>query len=163
MEENKKAYKRVAVRKLLFKVSLVYVFILVLFLIYLFLSHSTTNAVLLAGMIPCMIAAEVLGIKIDQKRLDKLGGISAEEKEKSDIELKETVRKVIIVSGVLAVILVAIFSVKTIFSSLFKDGGDGINTCRNCGRETSLVSGFGFCGNCYEGFVDWQENNWTED
>lgn len=37
--------------------------------------------------------------------------------------------------------------------------GDGINTCRNCGRDTTLVAGFGFCGSCYEGFVEWQKDN----
>lgn len=40
--------------------------------------------------------------------------------------------------------------------------GDGVNTCRNCGRETDLVAGFGYCGNCYEGFVDWQNRTWKD-
>ena len=41
-------------------------------------------------------------------------------------------------------------------------GGDGITTCRNCGREKELVPGFGYCNTCYKGFVDWQEKNWTK-
>lgn len=41
-------------------------------------------------------------------------------------------------------------------------GGDGVNTCRNCGRNKKLVPGFGFCDTCYEGFVDWQEDNWKD-
>lgn len=39
--------------------------------------------------------------------------------------------------------------------------GDGVKTCRNCGRSP-VVAGFGYCDNCYDGFVDWQEKHWTE-
>ena len=35
--------------------------------------------------------------------------------------------------------------------------------CRNCGRTEDLVPGFGYCEDCYEGFVDWQEDNWKKD
>lgn len=33
--------------------------------------------------------------------------------------------------------------------------GDGVNTCRVCGRRTQLVEGFGMCGSCYSGFNDY--------
>ena len=39
-------------------------------------------------------------------------------------------------------------------------GGDGVTSCRNCGRKTNLVAGFGYCGTCYEGFVEWQKDNY---
>lgn len=38
-------------------------------------------------------------------------------------------------------------------------GGDGKSTCRNCGRKTSLVAGYGYCSTCYKGFKDWQNKN----
>lgn len=41
--------------------------------------------------------------------------------------------------------------------------GSGKGGCRNCGRDVPLVSGFGYCADCYEGFVDWQKDNWTEE
>lgn len=37
-------------------------------------------------------------------------------------------------------------------------GGDGVSTCRNCGRKTSLVAGYGYCKTCYEGFIEWQKD-----
>lgn len=40
-------------------------------------------------------------------------------------------------------------------------GGDGKTTCRNCGRKTSLVAGFGYCNSCYEGFNDWQKRTYN--
>ena len=46
---------------------------------------------------------------------------------------------------------------------LLSDGGDTKEGCRNCGRTEDLVPGFGYCEDCYEGFVDWQDRTWAED
>ena len=40
--------------------------------------------------------------------------------------------------------------------------GSDKDGCRNCGRDVPLVSGFGYCADCYEGFTDWQKENWTK-
>ena len=32
-------------------------------------------------------------------------------------------------------------------------GGDGVNSCRNCGRSR-IYSG-GLCKSCFDGFVEW--------
>lgn len=55
-----------------------------------------------------------------------------------------------------------------IVGSIIADGNsssqkDTSEKCRNCGRSTDLVAGFDYCYDCYEGFVDWQEDNWTEE
>ena len=36
------------------------------------------------------------------------------------------------------------------------------DSCRNCGRKVKLVPGYGYCYNCYEGFIEWQEDNWKD-
>ncbi len=63
-----------------------------------------------------------------------------------------------------AVIIALVLAVSFACSSSSGGGGrgDGKNTCRNCGRDVPLVAGFGFCGTCYEGFVDWQETSWKD-
>lgn len=40
-------------------------------------------------------------------------------------------------------------------------GGNGITSCRNCGRKKNLVPGFGYCSSCYEGFNDWQKRTYN--
>ena len=46
---------------------------------------------------------------------------------------------------------------------LLNFSGSEKETCKNCGRAEKLVAGFGYCETCYEGFVDWQDNNWKDD
>ena len=41
-------------------------------------------------------------------------------------------------------------------------GGDGITTCKNCGRKKRL-SYAGFCSTCQEGFEEWQDRYYEND
>lgn len=66
---------------------------------------------------------------------------------------------------ILTVVMIAFIAV--LFGSIIADSipsshNDNSEKCRNCGRKTDLVAGFDYCYDCYEGFVDWQEDNWTE-
>ena len=46
---------------------------------------------------------------------------------------------------------------------LFTSDDSGAEGCRNCGRTEDLVPGFGYCEDCFDGFIDWQDRTWTED
>ena len=63
-----------------------------------------------------------------------------------------------IIIGVVVFLLVGLVVSCTVVSNEPK-GGDGKSTCRNCGRSTSLVPGYGYCSNCYESFRDWQNKD----
>lgn len=73
---------------------------------------------------------------------------------------QQHVKTVITYAVVIAIVLAVSFACSS--SSSGGGRGDGVNTCRNCGRDVPLVAGFGFCGTCYEGFVDWQETSWDD-
>ena len=64
---------------------------------------------------------------------------------------------------IVAVVLAAVFFVMVVASMANDSGssqyGDGVNTCRICGRRTSLVAGFGMCGECYYDFNDWLDGD----
>ena len=100
-----------------------------------------------------------------QKELDKR---SAEDEEDA-INIEETTKKntrrsLIAIACIIAIAVIIIFTI--VGGSIDNHGGSGGNSgekCRNCGRKTDLVAGFGYCYDCYEGFVDWQEDNWKKD
>ena len=48
------------------------------------------------------------------------------------------------------------------FNSVDSDYSYNYNSpkCRNCGRNEPLVAGFDFCDDCFEGFTDWQKDNY---
>ena len=60
---------------------------------------------------------------------------------------------------IICIVILAVMSIILVLSIHGRDK-DG---CKNCGRDVPLVSGFGYCADCYEGFVDWQKDNWTEE
>ena len=64
---------------------------------------------------------------------------------------------------VTACIIVVALLVTIPIAWLLNFSGSEKETCKNCGRAVDLVEGFGYCEICYEGFVDWQENNWKDD
>ena len=39
-------------------------------------------------------------------------------------------------------------------------GGDGITTCKNCGRKASLDKLTGYCKSCNESFWEWADENY---
>ena len=62
-----------------------------------------------------------------------------------------------IIIGIVVVLIVGIVVSCSMVSG--NRGGDGITTCRNCGRSKTLVPGYGYCSSCYEGFIDWQNKD----
>ncbi len=79
---------------------------------------------------------------------------------KPDVSEKEERKKnSAIITGIIIALLV-IFAIILLFKiSSSSSNGDGVNTCKNCGRSP-VVAGFGYCGDCYDGFTDWQDDNW---
>ena len=65
--------------------------------------------------------------------------------------------------GIAFLVFMIIVSFIVAINISFGPDRDGENKCRNCGRTEDLVPGFGYCEDCYEGFVDWQDRTWTED
>lgn len=83
------------------------------------------------------------------------------QKGNTDIEdalKRKSKRSMIVVVCIIAVAVVIACSalLPTLGSSHSKKSQS--DRCRNCGRKTELVAGFGFCYTCYEGFTDWQED-----
>lgn len=59
-------------------------------------------------------------------------------------------------------LLIIVFVAIIVFASLIaitsnNSGTSNKNGCRNCGRTENIVPGFGFCEDCFEGFLDWQD------
>ena len=79
----------------------------------------------------------------------------------ADAQIQKTnkILKKFALAGCIAFVIICAILVPLFLS----DSGDTKEGCRNCGRTTDLVPGFGYCEDCYEGFVDWQERTWTED
>lgn len=71
--------------------------------------------------------------------------------------------KILAKIGIAFLVFMIIVSFIVAINISFGPNGDGKNKCRNCGRTENLVPGFGYCEDCYEGFVDWQEDNWAKD
>ena len=78
-----------------------------------------------------------------------------------DAQIQKTnkILKKIALAGCIAFVIISAILIPLLLS----DGGDTKEGCKNCGRTTELVPGFGYCEDCYEGFVDWQDRTWTED
>ncbi len=66
-------------------------------------------------------------------------------------------RVLIIIIQIILLIVFSCFAVTRNYGTASR-GGDGVHTCRNCGRDTDLVAGFGYCYTCYKGFNEWQKD-----
>lgn len=40
--------------------------------------------------------------------------------------------------------------------------GDGVTSCKNCGRKSTLVPGYGYCSRCFESFNKWQNETYAK-
>ena len=115
---------------------------------------------LIFGIPICFVFRETQAI---QKELNKRSAVDDEDALNIKEATKKNTRR-----SLLAIICIVVIAVIVIFAIV--DGSIGNNNtgsnsgekCRNCGRKTDLVAGFGYCYDCYEGFVDWQEDNWKE-
>lgn len=76
-----------------------------------------------------------------------------------NVEKKAT--KNLLIFMIIAGILAGIYAVK-LWGGV-TSGYDQEEKCKNCGRTTDIVPGFEYCEDCYDGFVDWQEDNWKDD
>ena len=77
----------------------------------------------------------------------------------AQIQKTNKILKKFALAGCIAFVIISVILIPLLLS----DGGDTKEGCKNCGRTTELVPGFGYCEDCYAGFVDWQERTWTED
>ena len=66
-------------------------------------------------------------------------------------------KKAWIMSVIALVLLVVINPVNSFMASSGR-GGDGVTTCKNCGRRG--VEAFGYCERCADGFLDWHNKNY---
>lgn len=67
-------------------------------------------------------------------------------------QLREYTKRLVIIS--IAMMVLGIILGVTAEPSADSSSGD---RCRNCGRKTDLVAGFGYCYSCYEGYNNWQK------
>ena len=67
-------------------------------------------------------------------------------------------KKAWIMSVIAFVLLVIINPVNALLVDSNDRGGDGVTTCKNCGRREVVV--FGMCENCADGFLHWHNKNY---
>ena len=68
-------------------------------------------------------------------------------------------------SRLLIILFVAVIVIAALIAAMGNGSGNSSGTdkkdkkdgCRNCGRSENIVAGFGYCEDCFEGFLDWQE------
>lgn len=144
-------------RKLLLIFSIIFIISAVFFFVG-FLSeteHIEASIIFLIGAIGCTIGAVYIikMIKLLNKEIKKRTVSNDDE-----IKAKEGVKYILIICAI-------IITISTVIIFLVVSGNTGNNgtsnnssKCRNCGRKTDLVSGFGYCYDCYEGFNEWQKD-----
>ena len=113
---------------------------------------------LLVALIPFGLLVLMLKWEKDIRKELKSRGLTQEEKDNVEGTTKTWGKGVLVVTACVSCLAVII-----LLLGLAKGRSDDAEKCRNCGRETDLVAGFDYCSDCYEGFVDWQEDNWTEE
>lgn len=59
--------------------------------------------------------------------------------------------------GIIIILIIAIIFGIASCGGGGHSGGDGKNTCRNCGRDKPL-SAMGYCSTCQKGFYEWQKD-----
>ena len=115
--------------------------------------------VFLAGISGCFHKAEK-GMRAELSRRCRSDKDRAYVEEELKAPVK-SIKKVILV--IIAIVILTFVIVPALRScSSNERGGDGITSCKNCGRKTDLVPGFGYCGNCYKGFNEWQDNYYDD-
>ena len=118
-------------------------FLFIVGLIIMFSGHF------LIGLAFCAIAGCAIWL------LNEKSKEGAKDNQHTNNKDKKNIVKVVIVVGIIILLIITVAS--GAFNS--KSGGDGKTTCKNCGRNTSLVPGYGYCSNCYKGFIDWQSKD----
>lgn len=120
-------------------------------------SAFSGNANVVAILVNALIAAIPMLMAYFASQLLE---VTFNEPEKAPVVNKNSLKSIVVYVVVIAVALCLFYSCGS--SRGGGQRGDGVNTCRNCGRKTDLVAGFGFCGICYEGFNDWQKTSWRD-
>ena len=91
---------------------------------------------------------QILAINKELKTRDDFEDVKAVYKADSKFNIK-------IYAIVAAVILLVII----IGKSCSAGGGGSSGGCRNCGRDKTLVPGYGYCYDCFDGYLDWEKRN----
>ena len=112
---------------------------------------------LLAALVPVGLLVLILKFEKDIRAELRSRGRTKEEQDSVEEISKTWGKGVLVVTACCSCLAIIVLLIGLAIGS-----NDDAEKCRNCGRETDLVAGFGFCYDCYEGFVDWQEDNWTE-
>ena len=111
------------------------------------------------GIVAAVLARK--SVQAEAKAEQELRKIHGDAYVDAIIQKNNKIMKRIGIVFVIVMIVVSIpIAISTIQNDDYKSNSGG---CRNCGRKTDLVVGYNFCYDCYEGFIDWQENNWKED
>lgn len=75
-------------------------------------------------------------------------------------DAKQSTKGLLIVIACLMVAAVIVGIAVGLISNI--PGSEAKTACKNCGRTDDIVPGFEYCEDCYDGFVDWQEDNWKD-
>lgn len=75
-------------------------------------------------------------------------------------DAKQSTKGLLIVIACLMIAAVIVGIAVGLISNI--PGSETKTACKNCGRTDDIVPGFEYCEDCYDGFVDWQEDNWKD-
>ena len=73
-------------------------------------------------------------------------------------EVKSSGKKALIIISCLIALLIFIM-VPYIVSHI---GNNTNDKCRNCGKDKSLVPGYSYCYDCFDGFIEWQKEEYKK-
>ena len=133
-------------------------FILCIAYIALFVSDLPALYVVPIGLIVTAFFMWLFSRPIRQLNRELSSREQSQEETLSNKKLEKKAAKTLLVFMIIVCILGGIFAVK-LWGGI-TSGYDSKEKCRNCGRTTDIVPGFGYCEDCYGGFVDWQKDNW---
>ena len=126
-------------------------------LVVMFLTRAASAPILL--LLAFAFVATFFLIPKEEKKLEAAGGLSDEE----IAQIKENSKKTNKTTRIVVIALASLLLIGYLFSGAGSSGNRNNNKndgtrCRICNRSTTLIPGFNMCGNCYEGFNDWQKN-----
>ena len=141
----------------------IFLFGAAIFVIGGFVNDSVMIAI--AGLVGCFLMCGIpmlYAFKKVKGMLKELEGRKLDDDEQAKVQVQ--IKKASKFQWMLTAVFIAFLAV--LFGSIIADSipsRESKEKCRNCGRTGDIVPGFGYCEDCYEGFVDWQEDNWTKD
>lgn len=122
-------------------------------------SHLDDNS-FFSMMLPFSLGGSVFFFFMMKPSVKQIIAINKELTTRPDLEKMKTAYKADSKENIkiYAIVAVVILIFIILIRSCSFGGSSGSNGgCRNCGRTGNLVPGYGYCYDCFDGYLDWEE------